>query len=184
MTTTALLIIDIQNDYFPGGRMELDRAVEAAENAGRVLSVFRTKKLPVFHIQHESVKENATFFLPGTDGQKINDLVRPIEGEPVVVKHFPNSFVQTGLLELFKEQGITDLVITGMMTLMCVDATARAAKDLGFHCTLIHDATAARALEFDGEYVTAAQVKAAFLSALSMVCDRVTDTQSYLTSLA
>jgi len=183
MKDTALLIIDIQNDYFPGGNMELDRATEAAEKASAVLTLFREKKLPVFHIQHESIGEGSTFFLPGTKGQKINERVKPQENETIIVKNFPNSFVQTGLQEMLKEQKIKKLVITGMMTLMCVDATTRAAKDLGFHCTLIHDATAARALEFNGLSVTADQVKTSFLSALSMmICDRVTSCEDFLKS--
>jgi nicotinamidase-related amidase len=98
------------------------------------------------------------------------------------VKNFPNGFVQTDLHEMLKEQKIKKLVITGMMTFMCVDATTRAAKDLGFHCTLIHDATGARALEFNGRSVTADQVKTSFLSALSMICDRVTSCEDFLKS--
>jgi len=180
MENTALLIIDIQNDYFPGGKMELDKATEAAEKTASILAYFREKDLPVFHIQHESIGENVTFFIPGTEGQRINTLVKPQGNETVLTKNFPNSFMQTDLLEKLKEQKIKNLVITGMMTLMCVDATARAAKDLGFHCTLIHDATAARALEFNGKSVTADQVKTSFLSALSMICDRVTTCEDFL----
>ena len=182
MKKTALLLIDIQNDYFPGGKMELGGAGEAGKKAAEILARFREKKRPVFHIRHESVGENATFFLPGTEGQKINELVAPEGDETVIVKHFPNSFVQTGLLEMLKAQKIEKLVVTGMMTFMCVDATARAAKDLGFDCTLIHDATAARALAFDGRKVTADQVKTSFLAALAMVCDRVTSCGEFLES--
>ncbi|MCP4114364.1 MAG: cysteine hydrolase [Desulfobacteraceae bacterium] len=182
MNDTALLLIDIQNDYFPGGKMELEGAVEAGEKAAGILARFRERKLPVFHIRHESVGENAAFFLPGTDGQKINGLVAPEGDETVIVKNFPNSFAKTGLLEMLKAQKIEKLVVTGMMTFMCVDATTRAAKDLGFDCTLIHDATAARALEFNGRTVTADQVKTSFFAALAMVCDRVTSCGEFLKS--
>lgn len=180
MENTALVIIDIQNDYFPGGRMELDGADAAAEQAGKVLAFFREKGWPVFHVQHESVKPGSTFFLPGTRGQQIHSQVAPAPGEAVVVKHFPNAFAGTGLEGQLREKGITGLVVTGMMTFMCVDATARAAKDLGFSCTVVHDATAARALEFEGTQVSAAGVKAAFLGALAMVCDGVVSTESFL----
>jgi len=180
MKNTALLIIDIQNDYFPGGKMELEGAKEAAEKAADLLTCFREKKLPIFHVQHESIKEGAIFFLPQTDGQKINDRVKPREDEIVIVKNFPNSFIQTRLYEMLEEQQIKKIVITGMMTFMCVDATTRAAKDMGFHCTLIHDATAARSLAFHGQHVAADQVKAAFLSALSMICDRIISCEEYL----
>jgi nicotinamidase-related amidase len=180
MKNTALLVIDIQNDYFPGGKMELEGAVEAAEKAADLLTCFREKKLPIIHIQHESVKKGATFFLPETDGQKINDRVRPRENETIIVKNFPNSFIQTRLNEMLEDKKIKDLVITGMMTFMCVDATTRAATDMGFHCTLIDDATASRALTFKGQHVTADQVKVAFLSALAMVCDRVISSEEFL----
>lgn len=182
MNHTALLIIDIQNDYFPGGRMELDMATEAAQKAGKVLDHFREKNCPIFHIQHESVGENASFFLPGTHGQKINTLVEPLENETILKKNFPNGFIQTGLQEMLKAKNIEKLVVTGMMTFMCVDATCRAAKDLGFHCTMIYDATAARQLTFNQETVTAGQVQTAFLSALSMICDQVTSCEEFLKS--
>ncbi len=180
MQNTALLIIDIQNDYFPGGNMELAGAKAAGENAGEVLAFFRDRHLPVFHIQHESVKEGATFFLPGTPGQQIHDSVTPRAGERVIQKHFPNSFLGTGLLDDLKAEGVENLVITGMMTFMCVDATARAAKDLGFTCTLVHDATAARDLTFEKRIVPADQVKTAFLAALSMICDQVISSEKLL----
>jgi len=173
MEKNALLIIDIQNDYFPSGKMELEGAEAAAEKAAELLAHFRKIGRPVFHIQHESLKPGATFFLPGTRGQAIHDLVLPNPCETVVVKHAPNAFAGTGLEKVLREAGIEALVVIGMMTFMCVDATARAAKDLGFSCTVVHDATAARALEFKGTRVPESQVKAAFLAALSMVCDRV-----------
>lgn len=180
MTDTALLIIDIQNDYFPGGKMELHRAAAAAETAGRILDAFREKGWPIYHIQHESVRPGSTFFLPGTPGQQIHSRVAPGPGETVVVKHFPNSFAATGLGQQLADQGIQRLVITGMMTFMCVDATARAAKDLGFDVILIHDATAARGLAFDGKEVGAEAVQTAFLAALDMVCDQVVSAEAYL----
>jgi nicotinamidase-related amidase len=182
MKNSALIIIDIQNDYFPGGKMVLDKAIEAADKASDMLAYFREKSLPVFHIQHESISDGSTFFLPGTEGQKINTKVKPLKNEIVIKKNFPNGFIQTDLENRLKELKIERLVITGMMTFMCVDATTRAAKDLGFHCTLIHDATAARALEFNGKSVTADQVKISFLSALSMICDCVTSCEDFLNS--
>ncbi len=182
MKNTALLIIDIQNDYFPGGKMELDKADEAANKAFDILTHFRRKKLPVFFIQHESISKGSTFFLPETEGQKINEKVKPLKNETIIIKNFPNGFIQTDLQKKLKTLKIEKLIITGMMTFMCVDATTRAAKDLGFQCTLIHDATAARALEFNGKSVTASQVKTSFLSALSMICDQVISCDDFLNS--
>ena len=181
--STALLVIDIQNDYFPGGRMELSGALQAALQAATVLRAFRGGRLPVIHIAHESVREGAKFFLPGTQGQRIHDLVLPLEGETVVIKNHPNSFLQTQLSDVLQELGITHLVIAGMMTHMCIDATARAAKDLGFSCTLVHDATATRDLSFMGEQVPAVQVQAAFTAALANICDAVKDAADVVQSV-
>ncbi len=99
---------------------------------GKILNAFRYKNLPIFHIQHESKQEGAIIFIPGTEGQKINACAKPLDGENIIIKNWPNSFLGTGLLEVLKSKNIKKLVITGMMTFMCVDATTRAAKDLGF----------------------------------------------------
>ncbi len=173
MRKTALLIIDVQNDYFPGGRMALPGAEEAAANIRQVLELFRKKSLPVVHVQHISLREGATFFLPDTDGVNIHPTVEPVAGEKVVVKHWPNSFRETELLSWLQERRIEHLVVCGMMTFMCVDATTRAAIDLGFACTLLHDGTAAPPAEFAGVCCSAEQVRAAVTRALSFLCERV-----------
>jgi nicotinamidase-related amidase len=164
---TALLIIDIQNDYFPGGAMELAGSTEAGELAGKLLDAFRGKSLPVIHVQHISTRPGASFFVPGTRGVEIHPCVAPRDGEMLVRKNFPNSFRDTPLLQHLRDKGITRLVIAGMMTQMCIDTTVRAAADLGFDCTLAHDACATRDLSFGGVTVPAASVQAAFLAALN-----------------
>jgi nicotinamidase-related amidase len=179
-TDRVLLCIDIQNDYFPGGKMELVGAKEAAGKAAAILERFREKDMPVIHIAHESIREGATFFLPGTEGQKIHTSVQPLPKERVITKNFPNSFLNTPLFETLRQLEINDLVICGMMTHMCVDATTRAAKDLGFAVTLIHDATATRDLSFAGTQVAAAQVRTAFTAALAVICDAVSGTEALL----
>jgi nicotinamidase-related amidase len=162
----ALLIIDIQNDYFPGGTMELVGSPAAGARAGELLAAFRRNQLPVAHIQHLSTRAGAGFFLPGTHGVEINPCVAPARGEPVFHKHFPNSFRDTGLLAWLRKRGIDRLVVAGMMTHMCVDTTVRAAFDLGFGCTLAHDACATRDLDFAGQTVAAQQVQTAYVAAL------------------
>jgi len=164
---TALLLIDIQNDYFDKGTMTLAGADKAAANARSVLDRFRSDKLPVIHIQHVATKPTATFFQPGTNGAEIHTAVKPLAGEKVIVKHYPNSFRETELLDYLKSIAITDLVICGMMTHMCVDTTVRAAKDLGFNLVLIGDACATRNLEINGETVNASDVQKSFLAAIN-----------------
>lgn len=165
--STALLIIDIQNDYFPGGAMELAGSIEAGARAAKLLEAFRGKGLPVIHVQHISTRPGASFFVPGTRGVEIHPSVSPQTGETIIQKNFPNSFRGTPLLQHLREKGITRLVVAGMMTQMCVDSTVRAAADLGFECLLAHDACATRDLSFGGVAVPAASVHAAFLAALN-----------------
>ena len=167
MPDTALLIIDIQNDYFPGGKMELEGCDAAAQKAAKALDKFRRGGVAVFHVRHLSVRPGSTFFIPGTAGAEIHTAVRPQEGEPVIEKNFPNSFRNTGLKEKLDALGVKDLVVAGMMTHMCVDATVRHAADLGYKITLLGDACATRAQSFGGESVPARQVHAAFLASLN-----------------
>ena len=163
---TALLLIDIQNDYFPGGKMELEGPVEAAQKANELLQCFRDHNMPTVHIQHISLSPAAAFFVPGDRGADIHDITPHYEGEPLVQKHYPNSFRETNLLDLLKEGEIERVIITGMMTHMCVDATARAAADLGFQVIVAEDACATRALTYGDTTIPAEHVHKAFLAAL------------------
>ncbi|ADQ81069.1 isochorismatase hydrolase [Paludibacter propionicigenes WB4] len=178
---TALLLIDIQNDYFEGGTMTLVNADHASENAKLLLKNFRNKNLHIIHIQHIATKPGATFFLPETVGAEIHKNIQPESNEKVIIKHFPNSFRETELLSYLNANEISDLVIAGMMTHMCIDATTRAAKDLGYTCTLVGDACATRNLEIHGEKVQAADVHNAFLAALNTTYASIVTTHDYLT---
>jgi nicotinamidase-related amidase len=176
MADTALLIIDIQNDYFPGGKMELEGAEAAGAKAAQALAKFRKDGLPVFHVRHLSVRQGATYFIPGTQGAEIREPVKPRDGETVVEKNFPNSFRGTALQEHLEKSRIKNLVVAGMMTHMCVDASVRHAADLGYKITLLGDACATRAQSFGGESVPARQVHAAFLAALNGAYAKVVKT--------
>jgi nicotinamidase-related amidase len=178
--STALLIIDIQNDYFENGANPLAGSDKASLNAKLLLEKYRENKSLVVHIQHIALRPDATFFLPDTDGCKIHNHVKPIDAERVIIKHYPNSFRETVLLDHLKGNNISDLVICGMMTHMCVDATVRAAKDLGFNCTLIGDACATKNLEINGTVVKATDVHNGFLAALNYFYSTVKTTKQYL----
>lgn len=169
----ALVIIDIQNDYFPGGRMPLAEPLAAAERAARLLQWQRDRGLPVFHVQHVSTRPGATFFLPDTDGVQIHESVAPRAGEALTVKHFPNAFRETSLADQLRAAGVDELLFAGMMTHMCIDTSVRAAADLGFRCSVAADACATRDLQWAGQSVPAAQVHAAFLAALNGAFARV-----------
>jgi nicotinamidase-related amidase len=162
----TLLIIDIQRDYFPGGAYPLVEPEAAAEEARRVLDSFRAAGEPVIHMKHVWDAPDAEFMRPGTEGIEIHPTVEPADGELVLEKASPNSFVDTELEAELRKHG-SDLVVTGMMSSMCVDATVRAAADLGFSPTVVHDACAAPDLEFNGVDVPGAAVHAAFMAALA-----------------
>ncbi|MFT5218557.1 MAG: nicotinamidase-related amidase [Planctomycetota bacterium] len=164
----ALVIIDIQNDYFPGGNMELVGMDEAADKAEQALALFRDKALLIFHIQHLSTRPGATFLVPGTLGAEIHLQVSPEGDEPLIHKNFPSAFRETSLQQQLQDAGVEALVLCGAMTQMCIDTSVRAAFDLGFRCLLLSDACATKDMEFAGEVVPAAQVQAAFMAALSM----------------
>ena len=164
--TRGLLIIDIQRDYFPGGAYPLVEPEAAAGAARSVLDAFRDAGEPVVHLKHVWDEPEATFMRPGTVGVEIHPLVEPAEGEPVIEKAAPNGFVDTGLEERLRAAGIDSLVVAGMMSSMCVDATVRAAGDLGFDVTVVHDACAAPDLSFEGREIPGAAVHGAFMAAL------------------
>jgi len=176
----ALVLIDIQNDYFENGTNTRVGSDKAGKNARLILEKFRSTELPIVHIQHIATSPTATFFRPNTIGAEIHDSVKPLAHEKVVVKHFPNGFRETDMLDYLKSKSITDLVVCGMMTHMCVDATTRAAKDLGFNITLIGDACATKDLEIHGERVAAKDVHNSFLAALNNTYANVIATEQYL----
>lgn len=165
---SGLVLVDIQNDYFAGGNMELVSMDAAAEMASVVLESFREQKKPIYHVQHLSTRQGATFFIPGTEGVKTHASVAPKDGESLIQKNFPNGFRDTALLETLRGDAVERLVICGAMSHMCIDATIRAAFDLGFSCTVISDACATRDLQFEGKTVPAKDVHAAFMAALAV----------------
>lgn len=180
MSRRALIVIDLQNDYFPGGRWTLSGIEAAAENAARLLAAARAAGDLVVHIRHEFPTSDAPFFAPGSVGAQIHSKVQNLDSEQVVLKHQINAFRETGLREYLERHEIRDVVICGAMSHMCVDAATRAAADLGYRCTVIHDACASRDLEFHGAVIPAAQVHAAFMAALQFGYARSVSTAEFL----
>lgn len=169
----ALVLVDIQQDYFPNGRMEVAGAIEAAYVAKRLLDSFREKNQPIVHVQHISARPGATFFLPNTKGINFHESVAPLPDELVIQKQYPNSFRDTELEEYLLSKGIRDLVICGMMSHMCIDATTRAAFDKGYACIVAHDACATRKMAFKGIDIPAKDVHGAFMAASGSVYAKV-----------
>ena len=180
MPKKALIIIDMQKDYFPGGKWALDGIEAASAKAAAVLEAARAAGDLVVHVRHEFEAPDAPFFLAGSEGAEIHDRVRPEGREAVVLKHQVNAFRDTDLKEILDRNGIEDLVICGAMSHMCIDAATRAAADLGHRVTLIHDACATRDLDFNGVTVPAAQAHAAFMSPLGFAYATLVSADAYL----
>lgn len=180
MSNRAIIVVDIQNEYFSGGKLPLENIEKAAANAAKVIEHARSAKDLVIYFQHESADPEIPFFTPGTPEVAIHSMVAPLEQETVVVKNFPNSFRETGLKALLDEQSIEEVVIIGAMSHMCIDATSRVASDFGYKTTIIHDACATLDLEFEGVTVPASQVHATIMVALAFAYGTVITTDQYI----
>ena len=180
MTKRALIIVDLQNDYFPGGKWTLTGVEAAAANTARLLQSARAAGHLVVHVRHESLSSDAPFFVPGSEGAAIAPQVINKEGEHVVLKHQINSFRDTDLKNILDTNGIEEVVIAGAMSHMCVDAITRASVDFGLKATVIHDAVATLDLEFGGLKVPAAYVHAAFMAALGFAYATMLSTHEYI----
>lgn len=180
MSKQALIVVDIQNDYFPAGKWPLVGVEAAADNAARLIAEFRSRGDLVVHIRHEFPSADAPFFVPGSEGAQLHAKVLNRAEEPVVLKHYINSFRETELEAILDAHGIDSLVVVGNMSHMCVDGITRAAVDLGYPVSVIHDACASRDLTFGDVTVPAAQVHAAFMAALAFGYAEVISTDQYL----
>jgi len=165
----ALIIIDIQEFYFPGGDAELVNPEDAGENAGKVLELFRKNKELIIHVRHN--------YEPGGE---IHKSVAPKKDEKVISKDYANSFRETDLDKFLKDNGIEELVITGMQTHMCVEATTRAGADLGYKCTVVSDACTTRDLTFNEKRISWNDVHYSTLSTLQGGYARITTTEEFI----
>lgn len=168
--TKVLLIIDIQDFYFPGGSSALVDPEKAASNAALLLANFRKEKLAVIHVRHNS-----------KTGGEINKMVLPLPGEKIISKDEVNCFKGTDLSGYLKTLKTDTLIICGMQTHMCVEAATRAASDYGFKCILIYDACATKDLKFADKVIKADDVHYSTLSTLRNYA-LILSTEVYLNS--
>ncbi len=166
---TALLIIDVQEFYFPGGRMQLENPELAGMNAGLLLDHFRKYQMPVYHVRHN--------FEPGGN---IHPYVKPQSNEAVISKDQVNAFAGTGLLEMMQKDSVEQLVICGMQTHMCLEAAVRAAFDYGFTCLVAADACATRSLQYEEHIIPAKYVHYSTLNTLQGSYARVLTTDAII----
>ncbi len=163
----ALLVIDLQNDYFPGGALPLSGIDAASRAAAELVDQFRAQQRPLVHVRHVFESPQAPFFRPESSGAEIHASVAPAEGERIVTKHQVNSFLHTDLQEILDHFGVDSLLICGAMSHMCVEGTTRAAADLDYRCQVVHDACATCDQTFSGHKITAADVHGTAMAALA-----------------
>lgn len=180
MKKRGLIVVDLQNEYLPTGKLPLSGIEAAAANAARVIADARNKRMPVFHIRHEFANGEAPAFVPGTVGVEIQPAVAPVGDEPVIVKNHINAFRQTDLKQQLDARGVEEVVVVGAMSHMCVDAVVRAAADMGYPVTVLHDACATLDLAFGEVTVPASQVHAAMMAAFAFGYGTVKSADEYL----
>jgi nicotinamidase-related amidase len=168
---TALLIIDVQQFYFPDGTMPLENPEAASLNCRKLIEKFRNDNRMIVHVAHNA-----------SQGAEFHSDVKPRDGEKVVVKDEVSAFNGTDLLEYLRKNRVDKLVICGMQTHMCVEAAVRAAYDLGFECVLVHDACATRELTYGDNTVSAKDVHNSTLSSLDRTYATVVDTRTFIES--
>jgi nicotinamidase-related amidase len=164
LSDSTLVMIDCQNTYTEGV-MELEGVSEALDEAARLLERARAAGIPIVHIQHDS-GEGSPYDVHAEIGQ-IVERVAPERDETVIVKQFPNAFVQTDLEDRLREGAAHNLLLAGFMTHMCVNSTCRGAFNLGYAPTVVAGATATRALPGPSGEVSAAALQAASLATLA-----------------
>lgn len=163
---SALVLIDCQMEYVDGV-LPLPGVGAALEEAGRVLSLARSRGLPVFHVVHHG-RPGGGAFDPDGRSAAIAPEVAPRDGEPVIVKSMPSAFTGTDLDRAIRETGRKELVVAGFMTHLCVASTVRAACELGHRCTVVAGAAATRDIpDGGGGVVPAAELHRAELAALA-----------------
>ncbi|MFL1551024.1 cysteine hydrolase family protein [Pseudomonas sp. D47] len=151
--TTALLVIDFQNEYFTG-RMPIPDGMKALENTQRLIKFADKEKIQVIHVQHIA-PDGAAVFAKNGKTVDFHPLMKPRAQDTLVQKTTVSVFASTDLDAQLKKAGVKTLIISGLMTHACVAGAARDAAPLGYDVVVASDASATRAItRADGHSVT------------------------------
>ena len=183
MFDTALIVIDLQRDYFAEGKFPLPGIERTVERAAALVALFRVHRMPVIHVRHVEKDPAVGFLLEGTPGIEIDPRVAPRDEDMLITKNYPNAFRDTTLAKILHVLGAKELFFCGAMSNLCVDATVRAAFDLGYRCTVVEDACAASDLEFGGNGIPATLVHGSFMAALASAYGQVVDLKTFSAQL-
>jgi nicotinamidase-related amidase len=184
MFDTALIVIGLQRDYLADGKLPLAGIERTVERASQLIGLFRTRAMPVIHVRHVAKDPAAGFLLEDTPGIEIDPRVAPEGDDMLITKNYPNAFRDTTLAKVLHVLGARELFFCGAMSNLCVDATVRAAFDMGYQCTVVEDACAAGELVFGGNVIPASQVHGAFMAALASAYGEVVDLNTFFARLA
>lgn len=138
----ALLVIDIQNDYFPKGAFPLWNTAGTLDNIEQAIHKAQAQQIPVILIQHIADKTRglSPFFNEGTEGVAIHPrILAAAPKAPIVIKHFADSFVNTDLETTLQDLGVDELLVCGMMTQNCVTHTAISKQAEKYQVSIIQD---------------------------------------------
>ncbi|CAI0721007.1 Peroxyureidoacrylate/ureidoacrylate amidohydrolase RutB [Serratia entomophila] len=176
---TALLVIDFQNEYFIG-KMPIPDGLKALKNTQRLVAFAHRHNMPVFFVRHLG-PANGPLFAEGSTFAEFHPELQPAAGDKVITKATPSSFVGTDLDRQLKQAGIRQLIVSGLMTHMCVSSTARDAVPLGYQVIIPADATATRSLAtWDNQVVNHAVLQRAALAGVADVFAEIKTTGQVL----
>lgn len=169
MSEEALIIVDVQNDYFPDGNLPTCSPIETAQACAQLIKKFRQEGKEVIFVKHiikDSQEKDYPFLIKNTHGSEIHDIVKPLPTEKIVVKQEVSSFVGTDLKQHLLSKGVKKLVVVGMMIHNCVNATVYSGVAEGFPCIVVDEAVNTMDQPYDGEIVKAQDIKKAFLAGI------------------
>jgi nicotinamidase-related amidase len=185
MATRALIVIDVQNEYFDGALPISDppQATSIA-NIGRAMDAASAAGVPVIVVRHGDGETGAETFVPGSRSWQLHPEVERRAHDRLIEKTLPGSFTGTELGDVLDEAGVDTVSITGYMTHMCVDTTARQAAHRGLSVEILNDATGTLPLENSGGSATGEELHRATLVAQGQFFADVLSTDEWVDRIA
>jgi nicotinamidase-related amidase len=179
----AVLVIDVQNEYFAGGQLPITHPHNHLDNILRVMDSATASGVPVVVVQHTFTQPELLFFKRGTLGWELHPEVASRPRDHWVEKRLPGSFTRTGLEQWLRQRGLDTVTIAGYMTHMCCDTTARQAAHRGLKVEFLSDATGTLPVKNAAGEVDAEEMHRAILCAQQMMISEVLDTERWLARL-
>lgn len=178
----ALLVIDVQNEYFTG-QLPVTYPSGSLDNITKAIKAAHANNIPVIVIQHTAPQEDSKTFKKGTEEWKLHPRMAGERYDHLIEKNLPGSFTGTDLEAWLRERDIETLVIAGYMTQMCCDTTARQAFHLGFSVEFLSDATGTLQISNYAGTIRAEELHRAILVTQAMKFSKVLSTEDWLKSL-